>query len=40
MGMPVFSELSDEQLEGLRHYIRKRAHENVVEDDKAIKGMR
>jgi quinohemoprotein ethanol dehydrogenase len=40
MGMPVFSELSDEQLEGLRHYIRKRAHENVVEDNKAIKGMR
>jgi quinohemoprotein ethanol dehydrogenase len=26
MGMPAFPDLTEEQLEGLRHFIRRRAH--------------
>lgn len=32
-GMPRFSELSDEELEGLRHYIRQRARETRSEGE-------
>jgi quinohemoprotein ethanol dehydrogenase len=28
MGMPAFSDLSEDELEGLRHFLRKRAHED------------
>ena len=30
-GMPAFPEITDEQLESLRHYIRKRAKETLPE---------
>lgn len=36
MGMPPFNELSDEQLEGLRHFIRKRANEDAATDRKVV----
>ncbi len=38
MGMPAFPQLTEEQLEGLRHFIRMRAHETLTQYEEFMQG--